>query len=46
MNIRDLWIVVYGKRPTSDTLLAIQTKSLTVEYITYRIYLKNTENYV
>ena len=38
--IRDLKIVVYGKRLTSDTLLAINTKSLTVKYITYRIYSK------
>ena len=37
---RDLEIVVYGKCLTSDTLLAIKTKSLTVKYITYRIYLK------
>ena len=36
---RDLKIFVYGKRLTSDTLLAIKLKSLTVEYITYRIYL-------
>ena len=39
-NYRDLKIVVYGKRLTSDTLLAIKTKSLTVKYITYRIYSK------
>ena len=39
-KIRDLKIVVYGKRLTSDTLLAIKTKSLTVKYITYRIYSK------
>ena len=38
--IRDLKIVVYGKRLTSDTLLAIKIKSLTVKYITYRIYSK------
>ena len=37
---RDRKIVVYGKRQTSDTLLAIKTKSLTVKYITYRIYSK------
>ena len=35
---RDFKIVVYGKRLTSDTLLAIKTKSLTVKYITYRNY--------
>ena len=34
---RDLKIVFYGKRLTSDTLLAIKTKLLTVKYITYRI---------
>ena len=39
-NNRDLKIVVYGKRLTSDTLLAIKAKSLTVKYITYRIYSK------
>ena len=38
--IRDLKIVVYGKQLTSDTLLGIKTKSLTVKYITYRIYSK------
>ena len=38
--IRDLKIVFYGKRLTSDTLLAIKTKSLTVKYVTYRIYSK------
>ena len=37
---RDLKIVVYGKRLTSDTLFAIKTKSLTVKCFTYRIYLK------
>ena len=37
---RDLKIVVYGKRLTPDTLLAIKIKSLTVKYITYRIYSK------
>ena len=37
---RDLEIVVYGKRLTSDTLLAIKTKLLTVKYIIYRIYSK------
>ena len=36
--IRDLKIVVYSKRLTSDTLFAIKTKSLTMKYITYRIY--------
>ena len=36
--IRDHKIVVCGKRLTSDTLLAIKTKSLTVKYVTYRIY--------
>ena len=36
---RDLKIVVYGKRLTSDTLFAIKTKSLTVKCFTYRIYL-------
>ena len=30
-NDRDLKIVVYGKRLTSDTLFAIKTKSLTVK---------------
>ena len=39
-HIRDLKIVVYDKRLTSDTLLAIKTKSLTVKYITYRVYSK------
>ena len=38
--IKDLKIVVHSKRLTSDTLLAIKTKSLTVKYITYRIYSK------
>ena len=38
--IRDLKIVVYGKRLTSDTLFAIKTKSLTGKCITYRIYSK------
>ena len=37
---RDLKIVVYGKRLTSDTLFAIKTKSLTVKCITNRIYSK------
>ena len=37
---RHLKIVVYGKRLTSDTLLVMKTKSLTVKYITYRIYSK------
>ena len=37
---RDLKIVVYGKRLTSDTLFAIKTKSLTVKCFTYRIYLE------
>ena len=40
MRNRDLKIVVYGKRPTSDTLLAIKTKLLTMKYIAYRIYSK------
>ena len=40
VHIRDLKIVVYDKRLTSDTLLAIKTKSLTVKYITYRVYSK------
>ena len=39
-NSRDLKIVLYGKRLTSDTLFAIKTKSLTVKCITYRIYSK------
>ena len=39
-NNRDLKIVVYGKRLTSDTLFAIKTKSLTVKCFTYRIYSK------
>ena len=39
-SIRDLKIVVYGKRLTSDTLFAIKIKSLTVKCITYRIYSK------
>ena len=39
-NSRNLKIVVYGKRLTSDTFLAIKTKSLTVKYITHRIYSK------
>ena len=38
--IRDLKIVVYSKRLTSDTLFAIKTKSLAVKCITYRIYSK------
>ena len=38
--IRDLQIVVYGKRLTPDARLAIKIKSLTVKYITYRIYSK------
>ena len=38
--IRDFKIVVYSKRLTSDTLFAIKTKSLTMKYITYRIYSK------
>ena len=38
--IRDLKIVVYGKRLTSDTLFTIKTKSLTGKCITYRIYSK------
>ena len=37
---RDLKIIVYGKRLTSDTLFAIKTKSVTVKCITYRIYSK------
>ena len=40
ISIRDLKIVVYGKRLTSDTLFATKTKSLTVKCFTYRIYLK------
>ena len=39
-NNRDLKVVVYRKRLTSDTLFAIKTNSLTVKYFTYRIYLK------
>ena len=39
-DIKDLKIVVYGKRLTSDTLLAIKAKSLIVKCFTYRIYLK------
>ena len=38
--IRDLKIVVYGKRLTSDTLYAKKTKSLTVKCFTCRIYSK------
>ena len=38
--IRDLKIVVYSKRLTSDTLFAINAKSLTMKCITYRIYSK------
>ena len=41
--IRDLQIVVYGKRLTPDTRLVIQIKSLTVKYITYRIDSKYRE---
>ena len=39
LAIRDLKIVVYGKRLTSDTLYAIKTKSLslTVKCITHKI---------
>ena len=33
-------MVVYGKRLTSNTLLAIKTKSLAVKCITYGIYSK------
>ena len=39
-SIRDLKIVVYSKRLTSETLFAIKTKSLTVKCITYGIYSK------
>ena len=39
-DIRDLKIVVYGKRLTSDTLVAIKAKSLTMKCITYKIYSK------
>ena len=39
-DTRDLKIVVYGKRLTSDTLFAIKTKSLTVKCFAYRIYSK------
>ena len=39
-NSRNLKIVVYGKQLTSHTFLAIKTKSLTVKYITHRIYSK------
>ena len=37
---RDLKIDVYGKRLTSDTLLAIKTKSLIVKCLIYTIDLK------
>ena len=37
---RDLKVVVYGKRLTSDTLFAIKTKSLAMKGITYKIYSK------
>ena len=35
VDIRDLKIVVYGKRLTSDTLFAIKAKSLNVKCFTY-----------
>ena len=40
---RDLKIVVYGKRPTSDTLFAIKTISLDQLHIGF---IQNNENYV
>ena len=42
-HIRHLKIAVYGKWLTSDTSLAIKTKSLAIKGFTYMIYSKDHE---